>query len=101
MIKAIKKLNTQKNSLLKFKDFVNLKTFGMDDFSRAKRDVLEGMIPENDVRRLQKEFLPEKEACKEDEKLYVNALRWKARGLKTELSIRKVKTDQEVRNNMM
>lgn len=74
-VEAIRELNNRKNSLLRFKDFADLKTFGMDDFSKAKRYVLEGIISENEVRKLQKEFLPEKDVCKEDERLYINALR--------------------------
>ncbi|MBC7659500.1 MAG: ribonuclease HI family protein [Chitinophagaceae bacterium] len=89
-----------------FSDFRSLKVGGMDDFSRAALPRLAELIPEFDflkeafisriaVDRNTKD-LPEADRTK----LLINALRWSARGLEGDLSLRKVLVDLEVTNNI-
>lgn len=89
---AIKLLNERKENKLKFKDFANLKTYGIDSFSRLKIDKLKEIIGEEIVQKVNKE-LPN------DESMQLTACRWIARGLKFNLAIRKVKTDAEISAN--
>lgn len=87
--KQIKYINNCKN--LHFKDFRDLKTFGTDKYSGAKLEELESIVS-----------IDQQDAVKEvfQNKQYIlAALRWIARGLKTEYAIRKVKSDIEIRAN--
>ena len=88
--KAIHNLNKQKNP--KFKDFSQLKTYGMDSFSRMKAEKAIEIIGESKYQQLKTEF--------DDDKVLLNAMRWTARGLKPDLAVRKVKTDLEIQKNM-
>jgi hypothetical protein len=77
----------------KFNDFANLKTYGIDGFSRLKIEQLANLVMKTEYDLIMKSF---------DEPHYaLTALRWKARGLPADLAIRKVKTDLEIRNNMI
>lgn len=87
---VIEQLNNKKKP--KFTDFVRLKTYGSDSFSRMKIEKLKDYISESSLQLIEAEL--------EDGKIQLNAIRWVARGLQTNLAIRKVKTDQEVRQNM-
>ena len=89
---AISRLNKAKPNKLKFKFFAELKTYGMDRFSRMKKEKLVELLPENEVAYAEQAF--------EEEKAQLTCLRWMARGLEPELSVRKVKTDLEIQNNM-
>lgn len=89
---AIRQLNERKESKLKFKDFANLKTYGMDSFSRMKEDKLKDIIDEEIVKKVSSELA-------DNEKMKVSAYKWIARGLKPNLAIRKVKTDAEISAN--
>ena len=77
-----------------FRDYLNLKTFGIDKFSRMKLDKLTGLVDNNNnnIDKAQQEL--------GDEKLVLNVLRWNCRGLRIDDAIRKVKTDLEVAKNM-
>lgn len=88
---AIRRLNGRNSKKLNFKDFASLKTYGTDSFSRMKLDKLLEVVSKDDVDAIETTF--------DDEKVQLTALRWIARGLKTELAIRKIKTDLEIRNN--
>lgn len=73
-----------------FKDYMQLKTGGMDGWSRAGNDWLMETAGE--------------EACRElgrylDRKGILSCLRWHGRGLSLEDSVRKVLVDQEVSAN--
>ena len=89
---AIHQLNERKESKLKFKDFANLKTYGMDGFSRLKENSLKELIGEEAVKKVSSELA-------DDEKMRLTAYKWIARGLKPNLAIRKVKTDAEISAN--
>lgn len=86
---AIHRLMKNKNP--KFKDFLELKTFGMDGFSRMSKEHLSPMIAPEEIARIKGEF--------EDDKLVLEAMRWKARGLSSDYAIRKVKTNLEITKN--
>ena len=88
----IESLNKRKLEKLKFKDFANLKTFGMDSFSRMKYEKLAEIIEEPHLQTVEQSF--------EDEKQRLTAMRWLGRGLKVEHAVRKVKTDLEIQANM-
>lgn len=89
---AIERFYSQKSSKRGFKDFINLKTYGLDKFSRMKLDKIEGILRAKDIELAKSAF--------DDEKLVLSTLRWCCRGLLIEDAIRKVKTDLEVANNM-
>lgn len=87
--KQIEYINNSKT--LRFKDFKNLKTFGIDRYSKAKLEELEAIIPQEQQDVVKKVF--------EDKQHILAALRWIARGLKPEHAIRKVKCDMEIKKN--
>ena len=89
--KAIKSLNERNVSKLRFKDFAALKTFGIDGFSRMKKETLAEHIGVDAVETVNAEL--------DDDKLRLAAYRWVARVLKLQHAIRKVKTDAEIANN--
>ncbi|PGP18668.1 hypothetical protein COA01_23280 [Bacillus cereus] len=88
----IQRINSGNMKRLNFKDFANLKTYGLDSFSRVKLDKLLEIVPQADANLVNQAF--------QEEKHVVATLRWIARGLKTEHAIRKTKTDLEIQNNM-
>ncbi|MDF2884829.1 MAG: hypothetical protein K0R54_5399 [Clostridiaceae bacterium] len=75
----------------KFKDFTNLKTYGKDKFSYMKYEELKLLIDINDIKKIEDIF--------HDKHLVITAMKWVARGLTAENSIRKVKTDLTIDNN--
>ena len=89
---AIRQLNERKENKLKFKDFANLKTYGMDGFSRMKEDKLKELIGEEAVKKVISELA-------DDVKMQNSAYKWIARGLRPNLAIRKVKIDAEISAN--
>lgn len=101
----IKKLNDL-GAKASFSDFRGLKVGGMDAFSKAKLEALESMIPHfkelraNFILRLNTDRNTQALADADKAKLLINALRWSARGLAGDLSLRKVLTDLEVTNNI-
>jgi len=90
--KGIDEINRMKNTQLRFKHFANLKTGGVDGFSRLKFETLHKMIPQRIIDQIKTEEM--------DESMTLNCLRWIARGLRPQRAIRKVKTDAEIRNNI-
>ena len=90
--KAIRRLQ---KSHRKFRDFVDLKTGGIDSWSRKKPEyMLKAAAGAQEAYSVICETL-------EDEKLQVSALRWYCRGLSADDAIHKVKVDQEVAENCM
>jgi hypothetical protein len=89
--KAITKLMKQKHP--KFKDFASLKTYGTDGFSRLKLSQMAEIIPQETIERFVTVFDGETHA--------LTAMRWHLRGLSIDYAIRKVKTDLEIRANMV
>lgn len=87
----INRLQKKKMSQLRFKDFMNLKTFGRDSVSSMKESDLIALINPNDIKIIQDENLPKE--------FQLMAYRWIVRGLQVNYAIRKVKTDMEVREN--
>ncbi len=88
---AINRLNSKPMKKLRFKDFANLKVGGRDHFSRMKEEELDAIISISD-----KAFI---ESQLNGANLIVVAKRWVARGLHARKTIRKVKTDEEIRIN--
>lgn len=86
----IQALNKHKNP--KFKDFAELKSFGFDKYSRMKYDSLIELVDDKTLKVIKDSF--------NNENLIVKALRWNVRGLLPHLSVRKVKTDIEISNNV-
>lgn len=84
-----------------FSDLRKLRVGGMDEYSKASREVLKVLIPS--FEGLELAFLARVKADPaaktlgdvEAQKLTIAALRWVARGLKGELAIRKVLIDHE------
>lgn len=87
----IQKLNNRNINSIKFKDMMSLKS-GRDKFSSLKYEKLIEGLDNNIIDNIKKEF-------NEDIPNVEKTLRWIKRGLKPELSIRKVKTDLEVAEN--
>lgn len=90
---AIARIEKMKESRLNFRIFADLKTFGQDAFSRKKIPELEVVIGGENVAMIKSD---ERMA---DERLYASALKWCARGLSSNHSIRKVLTDKEISEN--
>ncbi len=88
----IERLNKRNTKSLKFKDFIKLRTYGMDGYSRLKYDHLAVEVSVFDLNLIEQTF--------EKEKDILTALRWTGRGLKVEHAIRKVKTDLEIQANI-
>ncbi|PLS19270.1 hypothetical protein CVD28_02330 [Bacillus sp. M6-12] len=86
----IQELNNKKT--YKFKDFAELKTYGFDKYSRMNLETLIEILPESSFKAIQ-------EAFPDDKEILLRTLRWNARGLRTDLAIRKVKTDIEIAIN--
>lgn len=84
--KLIQQLNQIKRA--KFDDFAELKTFGVDGFSRMNLEKLSTFVKPSDIRLVEQAF--------QEKKLQLSALRWVARGLKVRYAIRKVRTDLEL-----
>jgi len=89
-----------------FGDFKQLKVGGRDEFSRASLDSLAELL-ENFVElraafqaRLADDRLTATLPAEARDKLLLNALRWSARGLLGDLSLRKVLVDLEITNNI-
>lgn len=101
----IHKLN-QLGAQASFNDFRGLKVGGMDAYSRATLDALEGMLPqfaelkEAFLLRLSSDRTTEALPDSDKAKLLIQALRWSARGLSGDLSLRKVLIDLEVSNHI-
>ena len=89
--RQIKSINSTPIGKLKFKDFMNLKTDGIDGFSKMKKEKIEQLLTKEDSERIDREL--------EKERIRLSAKRWVARGLEVEKAIRKIKTDEEVRMN--
>lgn len=87
----INRLNEMKSNKLRFKHFKELRTGGLDDFSMLNREKLEDILPNKTITFVENELT--------DLNLVISALRWIGRGLKKELSIRKVITDKELQEN--
>ena len=93
-------------SKVSFKDLSGLKVGGMDAFSRSTLDALQGLIA--DFASVKAGFMAkiagdrntQNLADLDQDKLLINALRWSARGLHTDLAIRKVLVDLEVSSNI-
>lgn len=88
----IMRFNKIRDDKKKFKDYCNIKTHGMDKFSRMKLNNLMERISKEDVDTILVAF--------EDEKNVANALKWCCRGLSVNDAIRKVKVDLEVAKNV-
>ena len=86
--KEIINLNTLKKP--KFKDFLRLKS-GRDIFSSKKIETLTQLVSIEDIKKVKAIFA--------DDKQQAIVYRWILRGLKTDLAIRKLKTDIEVGEN--
>ena len=80
--RQIEEMNNTPMGKLKFKDFLRLKTAGIDGFSRMKKEKLEKLLAKEDSERIEGEL--------EEEKLRLSAKRWIARGLDVSKAIRKV-----------
>lgn len=89
---AIQRFYKIKPSNRKFRDYANLKTFGIDKFSRLKKEAL--------YERSLKVHIDEVEKAFEDEKDIASTLKWILRGLECEDAIRKTKTDLEIASNI-
>lgn len=77
-----------------FKDYIALKTGGIDKLSRVKEESLIGKVENGTViMAVIREHIA-------DEKDVLTAMRWHARGLTVRDSIRKVLVDNEVRDNI-
>lgn len=88
----IQKLNNRNINSIKFKEMMNLKS-GRDKFSSLKYNKLIEDLDNNIINEIKKEF-------EENDLINIEkTLRWIKRGLKVQLSIRKVKTDLEVAEN--
>ena len=74
-----------------FKDYANLKTYGIDKYSKIKIDKLQELLKEKDIELAKTSF--------NDDKSILSTLRWCCRGLSIDDAIRKVKTDLEIANN--
>lgn len=90
---AIQRLQKKKGNTRNFKDYLKLKTFGIDKYSRAKKDVLASKLTERELKLAHDTFVS-------DEKAEISCLRWCCRGLSIKHAIRKVKTDLEVAENI-
>ena len=90
---AIDNLYSKQASSRRFKDYMNLKTYGLDKFSRMKLADIEELLRNKDIELA-------KLAFEYDEKSMLSALRWCCRGLLIDDAIRKVKTDLEVVSNI-
>lgn len=76
-----------------FKDYMALKTFGLDGWSRKSlRELIE--ITGEDIYNAVKDYLP-------DDKLAASCLKWYGRGLSLSDSIRKILVDAEVSANCL
>ena len=85
----IERLN--QNQSVRFKDYVQLTTCGLDDISVLKQDKLVQMISKSDLKEITMTF--------HDDKSKLTAMRWVARGLHVLHSINKVLADKEVALN--
>ncbi len=84
---SINELNT--NPTPGFKNFAQLRTGGLDSFSRKKFNELSEEAGKKAVEIVKKEF-------PNSTKDQASALRWMLRGLGTDLAVRKVKVDVEI-----
>lgn len=89
--KQIKKLNSAKNH--SFKGFANVKTGGIDKWSRVSEIELEELCG-NDIYSLIKEYLS-------NDKDISSAMKWYCRGFSISNAIRKVLVDHEINQNAM
>lgn len=90
--KEIKKFNRIPVDKRKFKDYCDIKTHGIDIFSRMKLEPLMERLEESEIKAILTAF--------EDEKNVLNALKWCCRGLSCNDAIRKVRVDLEVAKNV-
>ncbi len=101
----IHKLNTL-GPKAAFSDFRSLKVGGMDAFSRANAANLATILPnftelnESIMLGLNTDRHTQSLSDAEKARLLINALRWSARGLAGDLSLRKVLVDLELANNI-
>lgn len=89
---AINRFYKKNKSKRKFKDYANLKTYGIDKYSRLKFEKAKELVEDKVVKEIEIVFTEEKDIN--------NTLKWYLRGLKIEDAIRKVKTDLEIANNI-
>lgn len=75
-----------------FKDFAKLKTYGLDCYSRLKKDDLDKYVQDNSLEVI-------KETFEDDEKAYCAAVRWCMRGLIGDDAVHKVLVDKEISEN--
>lgn len=87
----IQKLNDTPMQELSFRDFANLKTFGYDYISNLPEEEMINALETSLVDDLRTSFM-------EDDKLFIQSLRWCMRGLHIDKAIRKVKVDKEIDN---
>lgn len=91
----INSLNNKSNKT-KFKDFIKLKSGGIDKYSRLKLDTLKEYIQIRFGEYAYEWISEALEGANED---YVkNALKWTARGLKPNLALKKASVDMEISN---
>jgi len=86
--RQIDHMNSIQNENIRFKEFVNLKTYGRDKYSLLNLDDLIKLSKPKNINTI-------KEALS-DEKEFAAALRWFLRGLKADYAIRKVNVDKEI-----
>ncbi len=90
---SIKKIENTREQKLRFQDFAQLKTYGLDSFSRKKIPELEALVGADAIAEIKMD------SRMEDDKLYSTALKWCARGLSPQHAVRKVMTDKEISEN--
>lgn len=91
----IQQLNSTPKNKLRFKDFMRLKTGGRDHFSALKEEVLKRLVADPAYTQAKQES----QNRHWDQKDFEVCLRWIARGLNTNLAIRKVNVDKEIEMN--
>lgn len=86
--KKIAEINAIEPGRVKYGDFVSLRTYGKDEVSRMKRELLESSVTESELQRVRASV-----QCNED---IPKVLRWVKRGLNIDYAIYKVQVDNEV-----
>lgn len=90
--KEIKRFNNIPADKRKFKDYGDIKTHGIDVFSRMKLESLMERLEEVEIKAILTAF--------EEEKNVLNALKWCCRGLSYNDAIKKVRVDLEIAKNV-
>lgn len=84
---GIAEINALDGGKISANKLVSLKTYGVDEYSRLKEDVLTQKLGEQTMEQIKGSF--------RKEEYYLAAARWAARGLKVHIAISKVKADQD------